>query len=409
MSQAARYVETQVRAALLRESVDPVRDPAAVERMVDRAVHDYDLRSLREGMPDIGDLAEAGRAVMHALTGFGRLQPFLDDPDIEEIWLNGCDKVFVARNGVAELTSLRLSQDELRQLVERMLAPTNRHLDLSSPFVDATLPDGSRLHVAIPDVTPGPWYVNIRKFVSRARRLADLVERGSLSAHAAAYLDAAVSAGMNILVSGPTQAGKTTLLGCLAASIPPRQRVVVAEEVRELNVPLRDVVTLQCRPPNLDGGGEITLRRLVKEALRMRPDRITIGEVREAESLDLLLALNAGLPGSATIHANSAREALTKLCALPLLAGPNISSAFVTATVSATIDLVVHCGRRTDGARFVGEIASVGSTTEDGVIELSRIFTDQGNGLRRHPEADPEHPKLRRSGIDAHRLLAGAP
>jgi pilus assembly protein CpaF len=308
---------------------------------------------------------------MDSLTGLGRLQPLLDDPDIEEIWLNGCDRVFVARNGVAELTALRLAQDELRLLVERMLAPTNRHLDLSSPFVDATLPDGSRLHVAIPDVTPGPWYVNIRKFVSRTRRLADLVTAGSLTAPAANFLEAAVIAGLNILVSGPTQAGKTTLLGCLTAAIPPRERLVVAEEVRELSVPLRDVVALQCRPPNLDGTGEITLRRLVKEALRMRPDRMVIGEVREAESLDLLLALNAGLPGAATIHANSARDALTKLCALQLLAGPNISQAFVTATVSNTIDLVVHCGRRRDGSRQVEEIAMVGPATEGGVIEMA--------------------------------------
>jgi pilus assembly protein CpaF len=345
---------------------------------------------------------------MDSLTGLGRLQPLLDDPDIEEIWLNGCDRVFVARNGVAELTALRLAQDELRLLVERMLAPTNRHLDLSSPFVDATLPDGSRLHVAIPDVTPGPWYVNIRKFVSRTRRLADLVTAGSLTAPAANFLEAAVIAGLNILVSGPTQAGKTTLLGCLTAAIPPRERLVVAEEVRELSVPLRDVVALQCRPPNLDGTGEITLRRLVKEALRMRPDRMVIGEVREAESLDLLLALNAGLPGAATIHANSARDALTKLCALPLLAGPNISQAFVTATVSNTIDLVVHCGRRRDGSRQVEEIAMVGPATEGGVIEMGRLFFDSGAGLARQPESDPDHVKFRRAGLDPRRLLAGA-
>jgi pilus assembly protein CpaF len=408
VSQAVKAVETQVRSVLLRDSVDPLQDRAQVERIIHRTVQDYDLRSLREGLPQLGDPAVAARVVMASLTGLGRLQPFLDDPEIEEIWLNGCDKVFIARAGVAELTALRLEQDELRLLVERMLAPTNRHLDLSSPFVDATLPDGSRLHVAIPDVTPGPWYVNIRKFVSRTRRLADLVSGGSLSPHAANYLEAAMIAGLNILVSGPTQAGKTTLLGCLTAAIPPRERLVIAEEVRELSVPLRDVVALQCRPPNLDGAGEITLRRLVKEALRMRPDRMVIGEVREAESLDLLLALNAGLPGAATIHANSARDALTKLCALPLLAGPNISQTFVTSTVSTTVDLVVHCSRRRDGRRYVEEIAMVGPATEGGVIEMARLFFDDGTGLHRQPESDPDHAKFRRAGLDPRRLLAGA-
>lgn len=408
MSQAVRWIETQVRTALVRERVDPVEDRDGVERLVTRAVQDYDLRSLREGLPDLGDLTAATRTVLDALTGFGRLQPLLDDPAIEEIWLNGADRVFVARSGVAELTSLRLSQDELQLLVERMLAPTNRRLDLSSPFVDATLPDGSRLHVAIPDVTPGDWYVNIRKFVSRARRLEDLAASATLSRAAAGYLDAAVAAGMNIIVSGPTQAGKTTLLGCLSASVPPRQRVVVAEEVRELSVPLRDVVSLQCRPANLDGAGEISLRRLVKEALRMRPDRIVVGEVREAESFDLLLALNSGLPGLATLHANSARDALSKLCALPLLASANLSQEFVAATVGACVDLVVHCAQRHDGSRHVVEIAAVGPAGESGVIELSRLFVDTGAGLQRQPEADPDHQKFRRAGIDPRRVLAGA-
>src|SRR4051812_5911773 len=173
--------------------------------------------------------------------------------------------------------------------------------------VDASLPDGSRLHVVIPDITRSHWAVNIRKFVARASRLEHLVELGSLSPQAASFLAAAVASGLNILVSGATQAGKTTLLNCLAASIGSRERVVTVEEIFELRLPLRDVVALQCRQPNLEGTGEIPLRRLVKEALRMRPDRLIVGEVREAESLDMLIALNSGLPGnmSSTIHVYS--------------------------------------------------------------------------------------------------------
>ena len=225
-----------------------------------------------------------------------------------------------------------------------MLKCSGRRLDMSSPFVDAALPDGSRLHVVIPDITRSHWAVNIRKFVARASRLEHLVELGSLSPQAASFLAAAVASGLNILVSGATQAGKTTMLNCLAASIGSRERVITVEEIFELQFPLRDVVGLQCRQANLEGEGEIPLRRLVKEALRMRPDRLIVGEVREAESLDMLIALNSGMPGMCTIHANSAHDAITKLCTLPLLAGETLGS-FVVPTVASCIDLVVHCSR----------------------------------------------------------------
>ena len=287
-----------------------------------------------------------------------------------------------------------------------MLKTTGRRLDLSMPFVDASLPDGSRLHVAIPDITRRHWAVNIRKFISRTRRLDDLVRSGSLSASAARFLDAAVDAGMNVLVSGATQAGKTTLLNCLAASIGPRERVITVEEIFELQIPVRDVVGLQCRQPNLEGHGEIPLRRLVKEALRMRPDRLIVGEVREAEALDMLVALNSGLAGMCTIHANSASDALTKLCTLPLLAGENISRSFVVPTVATCIDLVVHCERDREGRRRVREILSVGSRVEEGVIETSILFRrDREGDLEVKPAASLEFEALDRHGVDVHELL----
>ena len=181
----------------------------------------------------------------------------------------------------------------------------------------------------IPDVTRQHWSVNIRKYVVRATTLDELVGLGTLTPHAAAFLHAAVRAGLNVLVSGGTQAGKTTMLNALAGAIPARERVITCEEVFELRLAARDWVAMQCRQPSLEGTGEIPLRRLVKEALRMRPSRLLVGEVREAEALDLLIALNAGVPAMCTIHANSAREALTKLCTLPLLAGENVSDRFV--------------------------------------------------------------------------------
>ena len=199
-----------------------------------------------------------------------------------------------------------------------MLKSSGRRVDLSSPFVDAMLPDGSRLHVVIPDITAEHWAVNIRKFVVRANHLDELVVLATLTAPAASFLDACVVAGLNVLVAGGTQAGKTTMLNCLTAAVPARERVITCEEVFELKVPLPDVVRMQTRQPNLEGAGELSLRHLVREALRMRPQRIVVGEVRQQECLDLLIALNSGIPGMCTIHANSAREAITKMCTLSL-------------------------------------------------------------------------------------------
>jgi len=235
--------------------------------------------------------------VYDAVAGFGPLQRHLDDPTIEELWINEPGRVFVARRGRSELTTTILGEAQVRELVEKMLKTTGRRVDLSTPFVDAMLPDGSRLHVVIPDITRRHWSVNIRKFVLSANTLDELVSLGTLTAQAARFLEAAIAAGLNVIVAGGTQAGKTTLLNCLAGAIPARERVVTCEEVFELQLGLPDVVAMQTRQPNLEGTGEIQLRRLVKEALRMRPDRILVGEVRQEECLDLLIALNSGLPG----------------------------------------------------------------------------------------------------------------
>jgi pilus assembly protein CpaF len=289
-----------------------------------------------------------------------------------------------------------------------MLKSSGRRVDLSSPFVDATLPDGSRVHIVIPDITRTHWAVNIRKFVVRASGLDDLVGLGTLTLPAARFLEAAVAVGLNVLVSGGTQAGKTTLLNCLAAAIPARERVITCEEVFELAVPLPDVVALQTRQPSLEGTGEVRLRRLIKEALRMRPSRLLVGEVRQEESLDLLIALNSGVPGMCTIHANSARDAVVKMCTLPLLAGENVSHAFVVPTVAASIDLVVHVAADPDGTRRVREIVGVPGRVEGGVVETADIFTTRSGELVWAGGFPPQAERFERAGIDVRQLLSTA-
>jgi len=369
----------------------------------------YAEHAVASGAPLLGDERQAERLIVAELTGFGPLQPLLDDPEVEEIWINGPTRVFAARGGLAELTPIVLGEQEVRDLVERMLVTSGRRVDLSSPFVDASLPDGSRLHVVIPDITRQHWAVNIRKFSDRVVDLDALVGRGSLPHHAAEFLRAAMLAGMNVLVSGATQAGKTTLLNALLAAGRPSDRVITVEETFELKSPGRDAVAMQCRQPSLEGGGEVTLRRLIKEALRMRPDRLVVGEVREAEALDLLIALNSGIPGACSIHANSARDALTKLCTLPLLAGRNIDAAFVVPTVAACVELVVHCELLASGRRRVTEIlAPTGVVTDGGVIEASRVFALEDGALRPRTAVLPRSAKFEAAGLDVHALLGRA-
>lgn len=404
---AVGIVADEVRQLIRRSGVDPALDPAGLRRLVEDAVADYDDRSSDGALPPLPSMGAAVKRVLDEVAGLGPLQAYLDDPSVEEIWINEPGKVFVARRGLPELTTTILTADEVRALVERMLTSSGRRVDLSSPFVDATLPDGSRLHVVIPDITREHWAVNVRKFVVRAARLSELVSLGTLTAPAAAFLEAAVVAGLNILVSGGTQAGKTTLLNCLAAAIPARERVVTCEEVFELKVPLRDVVGMQCRQPSLEGTGEVPLRRLVKEALRMRPSRLVVGEVRQAESLDLLIALNSGLPGMCSVHANSAREAVTKMCTLPLLAGENVSSRFVVPTVAGCVDLVVHVAMDGRGRRRVTEIVAVPGRVEGDVVETADVFTSRGELLVRADGYPPHQERFARVGIDLTSLLAG--
>jgi pilus assembly protein CpaF len=400
-------LDAQLRAAVRQDALDPQRDVPLVRRLAERVVAEHDERSLSGTVPPVADPTAVVEELVARVAGFGPLQRYLDDPTVEEVWINEPSRVFVARAGRHELTSTILTAAQVQELVERMLKSSGRRIDLSQPFVDAMLPQGHRLHVVLEGISRGFSAVNIRKFVVRAAQLRDLVGLGSMSEQAARFLGASVLAGLNIVVAGGTQAGKTTLLNCLAAAIPGHDRVVSVEEVYELRFNHPDWVAMQTRQQGLEGTGEIRLRDLVKESLRMRPSRIIVGEVRAEECLDLLLALNAGLPGLASLHANSAREALVKLCTLPLLAGENISARFVVPTVAASVDLVVHLGIDSDGVRRVEEIVAVPGRVENDTIETEQLFVRRDGQLVRTQGMPPRLERFHRCGVDVHALLNG--
>lgn len=370
----AVLVSERVRQRLRSDGTDPAHDAEAARTLAVAEVRRFNDVALARGEAMIDDEAACVRDVLAAVSGFGVLQPLLDDPEIEEIWVNGPESVHIARDGIAHRVEMHLTHAMLRDLVERMLQATGRRVDISQPFVDASLPDGSRLHVAIADVVRGGWSVNIRKFVARHRSLPSLVAKGMLPRHVAEMLRAAMRDGDSVVVSGATHAGKTTFLGALLAECADTQRIVTVEETFELAVDGPDVVSLQGRQAGLEGTGEITLRRLVKEALRMRPDRLVVGEVRDAEALDLVLALNTGVPGAATVHANSAQEALDKLALLPLLAGRNIDRSFIAPAIAGSVDLVVHCMRDAAGVRRVGEVIAPTGAVIDGRIVARSVY-----------------------------------
>jgi pilus assembly protein CpaF len=306
------------------------------------------------------------RRIFDEILRLGILQPLMDDPSVEEVIVNGPSRVFCIREGRKHLVpDLYFDDDEdLRLLVKRLIGPLGRRLDESSPMVDARLPDGSRLNAVIPPAATRYCCVTIRKFLLRAHALDELVRMGTVTESAARFLDAAVQAGVNVLVSGPTGAGKTTFLNALGASIASLdERVVTIEEVPELMLDrqLPDCVGLQARTSNVEGVGEIRIRDLVRNALRMRPSRIVVGEVRGAEALDMLLAMNTGHEGSlTTIHGNTPRDALDRLATLAMMAEERLSGEALAKMVGRTIELVVQLRFETKtGRRRVASIFEV--------------------------------------------------
>jgi pilus assembly protein CpaF len=304
-------------------------------------------------------VAEALGPVVASVLGTGPLQPLIDDPAVTDVLVNGPDEVWVDRGGGLELTEVSFpSAGAVVSMVERVIAPLGLRIDRAMPMVDARLPDGSRLHAVLPPAAVDGPLVAVRRFVQRVSSLDDLVDAGTLTRSQADRLVEAVKGRSTIVVSGGTGAGKTTLLNLLAAHIPPDQRVVTIEDAAELSLP-GHVVRLEARPANTEGVGEITIRQLVRSALRLRPDRIVVGEVRGAEALDLISALNTGHRGSmTTVHANSPQEAMWRLQTLALTAG-GASETAVTRQLRAAVDLVVQVERTREG-RVVRAIADRG-------------------------------------------------
>ena len=302
------------------------------------------------------DLVRRTRA---GLVGLGELEPFMADPEVEELWMNEPNQLFVAKNGNVECHAIDFSAEQVEVVIDRMLRTIGRRIDRATPFVDAPLEDGSRLHAVIPDVTRRYLSFNIRRYVESRATLESLVSAGVLTEAQRLALCDALARGETVLVSGATAAGKTTLLCALLRALPHQERIVSVEDTFEIAISNPDWVAMQTRPPSLEGTGEIDMRRLIREALRMRPSRLVVGEVRGAEAVELLVALNSGIPALCTVHSNSAEHALTKLMTLPLLSGVRVPIEFVRLVIGSTVGLVAHCELGPAGARRLKQLARV--------------------------------------------------
>jgi pilus assembly protein CpaF len=321
-------------------------------------------------------------AVIAELLAFGPIEPLLHDDTITEIMVNGPDQVWIERSGKLIETEVKFeSDDHVRRIIDRIIAPLGRRCDEASPMVDARLPDGSRVNAIIPPLSLVGPVLTIRKFSREPLTIKNLIEFGSLTQEVADFLGACVKGALNVIVSGGTGSGKTTLLNVLSAFIPADERIITIEDAAELQLRQRHVVTLEKRPPNIEGVGEVPIRQLLVNALRMRPDRIVVGEVRGPEALDMLQAMNTGHDGSMTsLHSNSPRDTLARMETLVLMAGVDLPHRAIREQISSAINLIVHQERMWDGSRRVVKISEVQGMEGD-VIILQDIFTFQQTGM----------------------------
>jgi len=370
MSTAARERNVAALAAALRgRLVERRREEAAAGRGAGELADAVrELVTSEAGVLGEEDREELAARIVRDSVGLGPLEELLADPEVEEVMVNGPDRVYVERGGVVEATAVRFGdEEELRNAIERILAPLGRRVDELSPMVDARLGDGSRVNVVIPPLAIDGPAVSIRRFGVRRPGPDELVELGTLSPAQRHLLEQAVGERRSVLVSGGTGSGKTTLLNALSSFVAPRERVVTIEDAAELRLQQPHVVRLESRPAGVEGRGEVTIRDLLRNALRMRPDRIVIGEVRGPEALDLLTALNTGHDGAlSTVHANSPADALARLETLALMAAVGLPHAAIAEQVRRGIDLVVQMERRPDGARVVSAVEEVAALAGPG-------------------------------------------
>ena len=320
--------------------------------------------------------------VVHDILGYGPIQEFLDDDTVTEIMVNSTEPIYVERSGQLEETASNFaSQDHVRRVIDRIVDQIGRRIDESSPMVDARLADGSRVNAVIPPLAVDGPSLTIRKFSREPMTITDLVGFGSMSDELAQFLQAAVEGRISIVISGGTGTGKTTMLNAISNFVPDRERLVTIEDAVELQLQQRHVVRLETRPPNVEGKGAVEIRSLVRNSLRMRPDRIIVGEVRGAEALDMLQAMNTGHEGSlTTLHANSPRDALSRLETMVLMAGLDLPLAAIREQIASAIQMIVQITRLSDGTRRVTQVAEVAGM-ESGVIQLSEIYLFENAGL----------------------------
>ncbi|HXH13862.1 MAG TPA: CpaF family protein [Alphaproteobacteria bacterium] len=322
------------------------------------------------------------KEVQDEVLGFGPLEPLLQDPTISDILVNTYKQIYVERRGKLELTEGRFKDDaHLRKIIDRIVSNVGRRIDESSPMVDARLPDGSRVNAIIPPLAVDGPILSIRRFAVDPLQLEDLVNLKTLTPEIGEFFRAIVRARLNVLIAGGTGSGKTTMLNVLSGFIPSTERIVTIEDSAELQLRQEHVVRLETRPPNIEGKGQVTQRDLVRNSLRMRPDRIIVGEVRGDEALDMLQAMNTGHDGSlSTIHANTPRDALLRLETMVAMAGLNIPTKFVRHYITSAIDILVHVARLSDGSRKLVSLQEV-TGMEGETINLQEIFVFEPRGL----------------------------
>ena len=386
----------------LRAPADPFIDLKA--RIHERLIRELDVERLagQDAAQIRGQVEEASRVLLAAedvpmarqerlkliaevadeVLGLGPIQPLLDDASISEVMVNAADQIYFERNGVLSLSDRVFKDDShILRVIEKIVAPLNRRIDERSPMVDARLPDGSRVNAIIPPLAIDGPTLTIRKFSKEPYQVDDLVRFQTLSPEIVEVLKACISMRLNIIVSGGTGTGKTTLLNVLSSFIPPTERVITIEDPAELQLRQRHVVRLETRPANIEGEGQITQRELVKNALRMRPDRIVVGEVRGGEAFDMLQAMNTGHDGSlTTVHANTPRDALSRVENMVLMAGLDLPAKAIREQVASAINLIVHLTRMRDGSRRVTHVTEIVGM-ESQVVTMQDIYVFQARGL----------------------------
>jgi pilus assembly protein CpaF len=330
----------------------------------------------------VSDRARVAQEIADDILGYGPIEPYLRDPDITEVMVNGPSLIYVERAGkIHEVDAAFADENHVRRTIDKIVSRIGRRVDESSPMVDARLPDGSRVNAVIPPLAVDGSVLTIRKFSADPYQVDDLVAFGTMSRQVAEFLDACVRGKLNILVSGGTGAGKTTTLNVLSSFIPSDERIITIEDAAELQLHQDHVIRLEARPANIEGRGEVTIRDLVKNSLRMRPDRVVVGEIRDAAALDMLQAMNTGHDGSiCTVHANSPRDAMARVETMVLMAGVELPVRAIREQTSNAIDLVVHQARFKDGTRHITQVTEIVGMEGD-VITLQDIFRfDYGMG-----------------------------